>query len=277
MRYGRGGQVGGRERVKGELKDCWEEEEEEEEKEEKEVCVCMYIYGERVSTLTIVLCTGYAMSGTEMGYAATRCLVLRQCMLLCDVRYKDSVCCYVICGTEIGYAAMRCTEERGRKTGLTPEAEKRESDRYQPTISCYAFPTRCPVLKFCTMHLHRYCYASAPVLTWVVLPAEWPVLTFRLYCLWSCGTEVRYAATRLREGYYAMKRSKEWKDKWEVATSTNTSRISYLSTTSLSTTADAQYHKQYSLCQYWPSPTETSGRSHLVPPYARATPCPVLA
>eukprot|EP00961_Rhodomonas_salina_P302348 3940808-Rhodomonas_salina.12 len=80
----------------------------------------------------------YAMSGTEMGYAATRCPVLRWAMLLRDVRVAHGVrsdaggyhatrmLCdvrllsaayaamtdigygFAMCGTEVAYGAMRC-------------------------------------------------------------------------------------------------------------------------------------------------------------------------
>eukprot|EP00961_Rhodomonas_salina_P231857 3132402-Rhodomonas_salina.1 len=47
----------------------------------------------------------YAMSSTGIAYAATRCPVLVQCMLLRDVRYWYSVCCYTMSGTGIAYDA----------------------------------------------------------------------------------------------------------------------------------------------------------------------------
>eukprot|EP00961_Rhodomonas_salina_P159542 2148453-Rhodomonas_salina.1 len=43
------------------------------------------------------------MSGTDLAYAAMRCPVLTYRMLLCDVRYWHSVCCYVMSGTDVAY------------------------------------------------------------------------------------------------------------------------------------------------------------------------------
>eukprot|EP00961_Rhodomonas_salina_P216254 2920890-Rhodomonas_salina.1 len=43
------------------------------------------------------------MCGTGVAYAAMRCVVLASRMLLCDVRYWRSVCCYAMCGTGVAY------------------------------------------------------------------------------------------------------------------------------------------------------------------------------
>eukprot|EP00961_Rhodomonas_salina_P277221 3746207-Rhodomonas_salina.1 len=64
--------------------------------------------------IPISLCTSYAMP--DLAYAATMYLLRAMSgtdlerflrMLLCDVRYRPSVCCYAISGTDLAYAATR--------------------------------------------------------------------------------------------------------------------------------------------------------------------------
>eukprot|EP00961_Rhodomonas_salina_P291369 3931947-Rhodomonas_salina.1 len=62
----------------------------------------------------------YAMSGTDVAYAATSCKVeglvserelpgaYQPTRVLCDVRYFDRVWCYAMSGTELAYGDMRC-------------------------------------------------------------------------------------------------------------------------------------------------------------------------
>eukprot|EP00961_Rhodomonas_salina_P205014 2767599-Rhodomonas_salina.1 len=42
------------------------------------------------------------MSATDQVYVTIQCPL----MLLCNVRYRPSVCCYAVSGTEVAYGAM---------------------------------------------------------------------------------------------------------------------------------------------------------------------------
>eukprot|EP00961_Rhodomonas_salina_P004940 67044-Rhodomonas_salina.1 len=52
-----------------------------------------------------VLCIPYVLFGTVIGTAAMESAVLRQCVQLPNVQYRNSKCWCWACGTEIGYAA----------------------------------------------------------------------------------------------------------------------------------------------------------------------------
>eukprot|EP00961_Rhodomonas_salina_P290289 3922627-Rhodomonas_salina.1 len=69
----------------------------------------------------ILLCHSYAVSGTDVGQSAMRCPVLTQ-TLLCDLRYCHRPR-YAMSGTEIGYAATRpcaCWNRWMIRSGIAP-------------------------------------------------------------------------------------------------------------------------------------------------------------
>eukprot|EP00961_Rhodomonas_salina_P210317 2839701-Rhodomonas_salina.2 len=95
--------------------------------------LCGVRYGPRICC--------YAVSGTDLGYAAMRC----PAMLLCGVRYEPRLCCNAVSGTDQGYAASRtrrialCSEHKSLFSQVSPQqmlSPRAPFNRYQQCGVC---------------------------------------------------------------------------------------------------------------------------------------------
>eukprot|EP00961_Rhodomonas_salina_P267809 3618292-Rhodomonas_salina.2 len=147
--------------------------------------------GTDIGHAAILLRTRYAMSGTDLGYGATRSRKSQ--------RFTSRMVPLRSVSTGLpAYAlAMRCPDEK------EDEAEagsiRLSSYAFLPdTVSCYAFPTRCPVLVHA---IYRYQILYPPSFPYAILSTSTgyipPPDAVSCYAVPTLsGTDIGYAATR---------------------------------------------------------------------------------